>query len=160
MAAQFLDVKEGAYASAIREPLGHSYQRGYKWPSHARGISFGVANNIEPDAAKKLIYPDKGSLEEKPEVRDMYKKTHGNWAPGEQRQRGYNWDEKRFGSDVKTQHTFGYGEKRLLNGAAMAVNPERFEEAYPKTVIVKKVVEDVKSVVNDQLGASKNLGQG
>jgi hypothetical protein len=38
--------------------------------------------------------------------------------------------------------------------------PERFEESYPKTVIVKKVVEDAKAVQNDMLGTVKNLGQG
>jgi len=39
-------------------------------------------------------------------------------------------------------HAFGYGEKRLLNGAARAIMPERIEESFPKTVIVKKIVED------------------
>jgi hypothetical protein len=48
----------------------------------------------------------------------------------------------------------------LLNGAQKAVQHERLEEAYPKTVIVKKVIEDVKSVINDPLGQVKNLGQG
>lgn len=47
----------------------------------------------------------------------MYKKTHGNWAPGEQRSRGYVWDQK-FGNGNVQNHTFGYGEKKLLNGAA------------------------------------------
>lgn len=64
-----------------------------------------------------LIYPKAGSLEEKSEVREMYKKTHGNWAPGEQRNRGYVWDEK-FGNGSPKNHVFGFGEKRLLNGAA------------------------------------------
>lgn len=41
-----------------------------------------------------------------------------------------------------TVHPFGYGEKRLLHGAAKAVMPERFEENFPRTVIVKKIVED------------------
>lgn len=47
-----------------------------------------------------------------------------------------------------------------MNGAAKAVHHERIEEAYPKTVIVKKVVEDVKAVTSDHLGSVKNLGQG
>lgn len=47
-----------------------------------------------------------------------------------------------------------------MNGAAKAVHHERGEEAYPKTVIVKKVVEDVKAVTSDLLGTVKNLGQG
>lgn len=34
----------------------------------------------------------------------MYTKTHGNFGPGEQRSRGYNWEVD------KTKHAFGYGE--------------------------------------------------
>ena len=70
----------------------------------------------------------------------MYNKTHGDFAPGEQKDRGYNW---KFD---KSKHTFGYGEKRQENGAAMAVNSERFDSNFPKTVIVKKTVEDQKAV--------------
>jgi len=40
------------------------------------------------------------------------------------------------------------------------VMPERLEESYPKTVIVRKTVEDVKAVQTDMLGTVKNLGQG
>lgn len=32
LADKFNDIKEGKYASAVREPLGQSYQRGYQWP--------------------------------------------------------------------------------------------------------------------------------
>jgi hypothetical protein len=48
----------------------------------------------------------------------------------------------------------------VLNGAAAALHSERPEEAYPKTTIVQKVVEDHKAVGSDILGTSKNLGQG
>lgn len=84
----------------------------------------------------------------------MYIKTHGNFASGEQKDRGYQWNFD------KSQHRFGYGEQRLLNGAAMSIHKERFENSFPKTVIVKKTVEDVKAVTSDMLGQSKNLGQG
>ena len=47
-----------------------------------------------------------------------------------------------------------------MNGAAKAVQPERNEESFPKTVIVKKIVEDVKGTQQDMLGTVKNLGQG
>lgn len=42
----------------------------------------------------------------------------------------------------------------------MALHNERLEEDFPKTIIVKKTVEDHKAVANDMLGKSKNLGQG
>lgn len=70
----------------------------------------------------------------------MYNKTHGNFAPGEQKDRNYNWPVN------KAQHRFGYGEQKFPNGAAMAIHNERFESAFPKTVIVKKTVEDHKAV--------------
>jgi len=40
------------------------------------------------------------------------------------------------------------------------VQPERIEESFPKTVIVKKIVEDQRAVAQDMLGTVKNLGQG
>jgi len=47
-----------------------------------------------------------------------------------------------------------------LNGAGDALHNERNHEMFPKTVIVKKTVEDQKAVSTDILGVSKNLGQG
>jgi len=41
--------------------------------------------------AKELLYAAGGSLEEKNEVKSMYIKTHGNYAPGEQKSRDYEW---------------------------------------------------------------------
>lgn len=35
LADKFNDAKEGKYASAVREPLGQSYKRGYNWPKQA-----------------------------------------------------------------------------------------------------------------------------
>ena len=84
----------------------------------------------------------------------MYSKTHGNFAPGEQKARDYKWPVD------SNQHRFGYGEQKLLGGAAMSIHSERYDQGFPKTVIVKKTVEDHKAVAQDQLGAVKNLGQG
>jgi hypothetical protein len=84
-------------------------------------------------------------MEEKAETARMYQKTHGNWGPGEQRKRDYLWEQNPRIAEGKGDvqaHPFGYGEKRLLNGAMRAVMPERYEEGFPKTVIVKKIVED------------------
>uniref|UniRef100_A0A7S3FSN4 EFHB C-terminal EF-hand domain-containing protein n=1 Tax=Strombidium rassoulzadegani TaxID=1082188 RepID=A0A7S3FSN4_9SPIT len=84
----------------------------------------------------------------------MYRKTHGNFAPGEQKKRDYEWKFE------PNDHVFGYAEKKVLNGAAMALQSERLEEQYPKTTIVMKTVEDHKAVTSDLLSKSKNLGQG
>lgn len=42
----------------------------------------------------------------------------------------------------------------------MSIHNERFDQGFPKTVIVKKTVEDQKAVTQDQLGKTKNMGQG
>jgi hypothetical protein len=73
----------------------------------------------------------------------MYRKTHGNFAPGEQKKRDYNW-----GFEPADQ-IFGYSEKKVLNGAAMALQMERNAEQFPQTVITKKTIEDHYAVAND-----------
>jgi hypothetical protein len=50
----------------------------------------------------------------------MYVKTHGNYKPGEQKSRDYDWTSNprvAAGSGETTNHAFGFGEERLLNGA-------------------------------------------
>lgn len=107
------------------------------------------------ESAKEMIFPANGAfVNEEKELHALYRKTHGNFKPGEQRNREYNW---KFNPE---DHVFGYQEKKVLNGAAMALHSERPEESYPKTTIVQKVVEDHKAVGSDLLGKSKNLGQG
>lgn len=118
-------------------------------------FEFGVPS-ITPgtETVKDIFAAHAQNVVEDENVRKMYIKTHGNFASGEQKDRGYSWNFD------KSSHRFGYGEQRLLNGAAMSLHNERFDGAFPKTVIVKKTVEDFKGVSTDMLGQSKNLGQG
>jgi hypothetical protein len=85
----------------------------------------------------------------------MYAKTHNNIEPGVQKKRSYAWGD----IEPETQ-AFGLGEHVLPGGASRAIHAERTEEFFPKTVIVKKTVEDQRSVAYDPLGQVKNLGQG
>jgi len=146
LADKFNEIKEDKYASHMREPLGQSYSRGYQWPDRADPdhTRFGVPSG-RCESAKDLLFPAGGSLEEKPEHAAMYVKTHGNIPAGEQRSRSYRWKE-----DLEpATHPFGYGEQKFPNGVAKAVHQERHESAFPKTVIVKKTVEDMKAVSQD-----------
>jgi hypothetical protein len=77
----------------------------------------------------------------------MYAKTHNNIEPGVQKKRSYAWGD----IEPETQ-AFGLGEHVLPGGAARAIHAERTEEFFPKTVIVKKTVEDQRSVAYDPLG--------
>ena len=153
LADKFNEIKEGKYASNIREPLGQAFNRNYNWPQQTQHnqFAYGVPT-IGSECTKDVLYPVGGEKEERPDIAKMYNKTHGNFAPGEQRNREYQW------TVDKTQHRFGYGEQRLLNGAAMSLHNERFESGFPKTIIVKKTVEDHKAVTQDQLGQTKNMG--
>lgn len=135
-----------------KEPLGHSYTRDYVWPSSVKDSnSFGVGSN-QCESAKDLLFPNSGARDENPDYARMYEKTHANYAAGAQKSRQYNW------KIDPTQHAFGYGEKSQPNQAARAIHSERVEESYPKTVVVKKSVEDVKAVQYDHLGHVKNMG--
>lgn len=114
LADKFNDVKEGKYASSVREPLGMSYQRGYNWPKQVaenqQAHSFGVPTQGMMDA-KGVLYPMGGSMEERGSHAAMYKKTHGNFGPGEQRSRDYEWGANpRITQGNAQAHAFGYGE--------------------------------------------------
>ena len=101
-----------------------------------------------------MLFPENGEKHESQEVEAMYLKTHGDFAPGQQKQRGYNWPVD------KNDHRFGYVEnERELNGAAKCVQPERFGLSFPQTKILQKTVEDYVEVTKDELGKPKNLGQ-
>lgn len=143
-----------------REPLGTSMTRTYNWPKAAQNgtVAFGIPTKDSMNA-KEILYPTNGADPERPEFQQMYLKTHSNFSAGEQKRRGYNWNVNQI-NGKPDKFAFGFGEQRLLNGASRAVHSERYDMAYPKTVVVNKIVEDQKQTLNDQLGVSKNLGQG
>lgn len=141
LAERFNDIKEGKYASMVKEPLGKGFERGYNWPDKTNDnkFKFGVPT-VGSESAKDVLYPRGGEKEEKSDIAKMYNKTHGNFAPGEQKQREYNWPVD------NSSHRFGYGEQKVLGGAAISIHSERVDQGFPKTVIVKKTVEDQKAV--------------
>lgn len=156
IADKFNSIIEAKYASNVREPLGRGVSRAYQWPNKTfnGSIAFGVPS-VGLQNAKEAIYPRGGAIINSDEATHaLYRKTHGNFGPGEQKHRDYNWN-----FDLAT-HRFGYAEKPNLNGASKALRAERLEEEFPKTVIIKKTVDDFQAVNNDILGVSKNLGQG
>jgi hypothetical protein len=67
------------------------------------GFSFGMAMAASDDA-KEILYPHGGDMEERVGISAQYLKTHGNFKPGEQKNRQYNMPFD------KTNHSFGYGE--------------------------------------------------
>lgn len=49
-------------------------------------------------------------MEETPAHAEMYKKTHANFKPGEQRQREYDWNTNPVIQGHPDAHSFGFGE--------------------------------------------------
>jgi hypothetical protein len=85
---------------------------------------------------------------------ELYKRSHGSYAPGEQRRRGYEWpvdpEMTRFGAKGDTIAFNGVSKNiaDVLNGT---------QGGGPGVVNTKKV-EDFRNMA-DILGQSKNLGQ-
>ena len=161
LADKFNDTLESIYDTKKREPLGKSYCRNYNWPEAAEGgkTTFGLPTK-DIINAKELIYPAGGAADEQPDFAAMYKRTHSNYYPGEQRNREYDWNANPTINGRPQTYSFGFGEQRLLDGVKKAIHHERIDDAYPRTTIVKKQVEDTKAVSTDMLGQVKNLGQG
>ena len=145
-------IAESQYPSAKREPLGRSIVRNYKFPEEVKDANFrfgiptvGIAN------AKDCIY--NGSLlEEPPEVKKLYNKTHGVTDPGEQQTRNYNWM-----FDPKN-HLFGYFVDKELDGVKKSLQTDNLYNPYPKTKLVLKRLEDFRVSTDDMLGRSKYFG--
>ena len=92
LADKFNDTMEAKYDSVKREPLGKSMTRSYNWPEAADNgkTTFGLPSK-DIINAKEILYPQGGSKEESAEHAQMYKRTHSNYYPGEQRVREYDW---------------------------------------------------------------------
>ena len=148
-------IREGAYASSKNEPLGTTLSRNYNVPAQVQDPNFdyGVPTPFSENA-KLLLYPKDGRVHEDPNIKAMYHKSHGTTETGEQLNRAYDWQ-----IDT-TQHAFGLADAKQIDGAAMALQPERYQQNYPQTLIVKKNVEDYRNVIHEELGKTKNLGTG
>ena len=147
--------KEAHYASVKHEPLGKSYNRGHALPDKTteRKFQFGKSSSSSEDA-KSLLYPV--LTEDQEQFQPQYIKSHGSFAPGEQRSRDYSWkvdpSNHRFG--------VGVGSQIALNGMALGVSAAlRGEGDTHPAVVTSKKVEDSKSLA-DQLGRARNLGHG
>jgi len=93
LADKFNDTMEAQYDTNKREPLGKSYTRHYEWPEAAEGgkTTFGLPTK-DIINAKEILYPAGGAMEENHDHAQMYKRTHSNYYPGEQRCREYDWN--------------------------------------------------------------------
>lgn len=80
-------------------------------------FKFGVPT-IGSESAKQVLYPQGREKEERPDISNMYNKTHGAFGPGEQKHRDYMWPVD------NAKHRFGYAEAKIPGGAANSLHPE------------------------------------
>ncbi|KAJ1418003.1 hypothetical protein B484DRAFT_334009, partial [Ochromonadaceae sp. CCMP2298] len=139
---------EKVYRQQNREPLGHRPDRGFTLPDkYTTGHqAFGIqsASSLEP--AKGLIFPQ--SIDESYEGQ----RSHGSYAPGEQRRRGYEWP-----LDPETTRFGAKGDTIAFNGVSKNI-ADVLQGSGPVSVVNTKKVEDFRNMA-DILGQSKNLGQ-
>lgn len=72
-----------------------------------------------------------------PEVHKLYVASHNEYAPGEARNRGYDW--QRTGVDPKT-HAFGYFPDRIHDGVRKALNPATDPKVSGQGAVASNVV--------------------
>ena len=140
------------YSSRRREPLGKGIIRNYIFPEEVKDDKFrfgipttGILN------AKEVIY-NGCKLEEEPNVKALYQKTHGLSDPGEQKNRNYKWY---FDKD---KHAFGLPQEKELDGAKKSLLMDTLESPYPKTKLVNSRLENFRQATENQLGKPKYHG--
>lgn len=83
---------------------------------------FGIKSASSMEPAKALIFPT--DIDETEEGLELYKRSHGSYAPGEQRRRNYDWnidpERTRFGAKGDTIAFNGVSKNiaDVLNGSA------------------------------------------
>ncbi|KAM3131622.1 hypothetical protein pb186bvf_016286 [Paramecium bursaria] len=149
-----LEINEQKYASRQKEPLGIVPSRNYNWPNETQSDGFAFGQKIPPSeyTAKEVVFPPDAKREEE-KNRLQYLKSHGNFEAGEQKNRNYNWNID------KDEYRFGKKEERDQNQMRKVLQQENTDDAYPKTVVIKKNQEDWKNYNEDPLGKPKNLAQ-
>jgi hypothetical protein len=114
-------------------------------------VPFGRPGKHTVEKAKDTIWPEVS--DEQVAGDEIYKRSHGNYAPGEQKNRNYKW----YVDPVTTR--FGMaGQNIALNGVSKDVAEVLSGAGETKSIINTKQVEDYRNM-GDTLGKSKNLGQ-
>ncbi|CAM9479467.1 unnamed protein product [Phaeothamnion confervicola] len=145
---------ESVYHSTKREPLGRSYVRGHVLPAKTavNSFRFGVSS-ANSESVKTVVSPPAPS-EEDLAAEALYKRSHGSYAPGEQRRRDYDWPMDPATCD------FGVGGKGFMafNGASPEIGAIlRGEGEQPAQTITSKDLANFKAL-QDRLGRVRHLG--
>ncbi|KAF4324143.1 hypothetical protein BBO99_00001803 [Phytophthora kernoviae] len=147
---------ETNYASHKREPLGKTYSRGHVLPAHMQKpeFAFGMSGTF-CESAKELLYPSTtAGLLNSQQDEELYRRSHGSVAPGEQKNRGYGWEAAKINP---AKHRFGVKPIGNTGGeVAVIMNPEMDESAIPPAVASHNL--ENKRTLYDHLGKPRHLG--
>lgn len=88
----------------------------------------------------------------------LYVRTHGAFAPGEQRRRPYDW--AATGVDPAATRFGAVAKADVVNGVGKALNPGLDDAAAKEAQIVSARVEEHRLTNGEILGAPRRLGAG
>ncbi|CAG9463987.1 unnamed protein product [Pedinophyceae sp. YPF-701] len=148
------EIGEAVYETRRREPLGRSMVRGHELPDGMGSeVPFGRplgAKELDRQGQVREVMEATKTGEDDESVRQMYVRTHGDYAPGEQRRRGYNW-----GGVDPDSNVFGRpGAKK---------DPMEMKKimSYPQgPSVVSRTLADYKLGNEPELGRVRTLGFG
>ncbi|GBG64938.1 hypothetical protein CBR_g48686 [Chara braunii] len=158
MMQHYQEFKEKDYSSSKKEPLGKVMIRGHVLPEGAGttkpfGCFIGAKERDRNPESRKLIYPGQQGNDD---AHALYVRSHGDFYPGEQRNRCYDW--KSAGIDP-THMRFGVQEKgRWLNGVGKLLNPQLQENKKIGESIICKKLDDYRMENVSEVGHVKRLG--
>ena len=144
------DIAEKNYVENTLEPLGKPYVRGHNLPAvtKEKGFAFGLIGET-CESAKNLLYPQSDSDEAA--HHDQYVRSHGSYQPGEQRTRGYKWENTPVHPGV---HRFGVKPVPTFDGVSECLHPTSDSQSR----LISTRVDAYKDMTKDKLGQAKNLG--
>jgi hypothetical protein len=148
-------VCEQVYESVKREPLGKPHIRGHTLKMLPEG--YGNASGV-PQDGKEVLYA-KHLPADSEEVRQQYRKTHNNYAPGERIARNYNWPAETQAKNF----AFGAGLAAAIEGAGakLVLNMDVEDDStFKRTRLVTKVNEDYRNVQHPKVSYKTNMKQG
>lgn len=111
-----------------------------------------------PQLAQHHAWHTQESDEPGTAAHSRYVRTHGAFAPGEQRRRPYDWAVTGVDPD---SHRFGATDKAIItNGVGKALNPNLDEDAPKGMAIVNRRVEEHRLTNGEVLGEPRRIGAG
>jgi len=155
-----IEKKESIYLSNKREPLGTKFRRGHVIPEILDETGFGrpTPQDVAGDQTKELLHPRERIIPGT--EHQLYVTSHANYAPGEQRRRGYSWKDQEGQINPHLYRFGGTVNKGEINGVGKAMNPTLDDDYKRPSVVVDKILEDFRDVTCEALGTVKNLGHG